>query len=145
MFLEKYVKKKFKNWYRILSKIGIYHLGGDFWSHLLYTIPKSPYSSIVVLDGDKREMLPEIIKNYSKIDKDRFRISKLRDIPKLTISCPIYCLIQNDIEDYLETEPETQPIIKEEGPTIAYRMENIPQEIEELFDAIFQMADIRNA
>jgi len=146
MFLEKYVKKKFKeDWYRILNKIGIFHLGGDFWSHLLYTIPKSPYISIVILDGDKRPIVRKVIENYSRIDKDRFRIMDLDDILNLKkmrpdIPCPIYCLKFPDIEDYLDPKPPA----KDKGPKVAFTMKYVHQEILDLFDAIFQLANIQN-
>jgi len=156
MFLDKYVKERFKeDWYRVLSKIGIYHLAGDFWSHLLYTIPKSPYTSIVVLDGDKRPVVKQVVENYSRIDKDRFRIvenpltidkdllriSSLADVlpdrVKLDNPCPVYCLKQSEIEDYLKPRPTS----KEEGPNVAYKMDHVPEEIEQLFDAIFQITN----
>lgn len=171
MFLDKYVKERFKdNWYRVLSKIGIFHLAGDFWSHLLYTIPKSPYTSIVILDGDKRSVVEQVVENYSRVDKDRFRIvnnpsafdkdlllpsdigDMFRNKMKPINPCPIYCLKKNRIEHYLEPEYpskheledylESKPLSKDEGPIIAYKMRRIPEEIEQLFDGIFVMAKI---
>ena len=154
MFLDKYVKERFKeNWYHILSKIGIFHLAGDFWRHLLYTIPKRPYTSIVVLDGDKKEIAKEVVDKYGTIEMDRFQMfdsldelkhEKRRRKPIIPMPCPIYCLKNSEIEDYLETRYETRPLFKEEGPSIAYEMQHVPPEIEQLFDAIFQMANIRN-
>jgi len=141
MFLDKYVKKKFKkDWYRILSKIGIFHLGGDYWSHLLYTVPKSPYSSIVILDGDKVNTLGAIIEKYPKIDEGRFKFCTLSDLPNLDMmkSCPIYMLTSPQIEDYLEPRPTS----KDEGPLVAQKMDYIPPEIEKVFDAVFEKADI---
>lgn len=125
-------------------------MAGDFWSHLLYTIPESPYASIVIFDGDKiatkekRNVLEEIIEKHSRIEKARFRMSDLQYIRKLkqveqNISCPIYCLKLPEIEDYLDHRPTS----KEQAPIVAYNMEHIPQEIEQLFDAVFQMADIK--
>jgi len=154
MFLDKYVKEKFKeNWYHILSKIGIFHLAGDFWRHLLYTIPKRPYTSIVVLDGDKKEIAKEVVDKYGVIEMDRFRIfdsldeiihEKRRRKPIIPMPCPVYCLKNPEIEDYLETRYEAKPLFKEDGPSVAYEMKHIPPEIEQLFDTIFQMANIRN-
>ena len=153
MFLDKYVKDKFKeDWYRILNKIGIYHLAGDFWKHLLYTIPKKPYASIVVLDDDKRETAKQVIDKYATIEEGRFHMfDSLDKINKLVVGttgnklaflhpCPVYCLKRPEIEDYLKPRPPS----KAEGPVIAYKMVNIPPEIEQLFNTIFQMADIRN-
>ena len=145
IFLDKYVKKRFRDWYRILNKIGIFHLGGDFWSHLLYTIPKSPYTSVIILDGHKRPPVRKVIKNYSRIDRDRFRLVDFAaDIPDLmktkpNIPCPIYCLKFPQIEDYLDPKPSS----KDEGPKVAFKMGYVHQEIVDLFDAIFQMAGIR--
>ena len=152
MFLDKYVKKRFKeDWHRILNKIGIFHLGGDFWSHLLYTIPKSPYSSIVILDGDKEEIAKQVVSKYATIEKDRFQVfdsldelknEKKQKKPIIPTPCPVYCLKRPKIEEYLETRLGTMPISKEEGPAIAYEMKDVPTEIEVLFDAIFQMAGV---
>ena len=145
IFLDKYVKKRFRDWYRILNKIGIFHLGGDFWSHLLHTIPKSPYTSVIILDGHKRPPVRKVIKNYSRIDRDRFKLVDFAaDIPDLmktkpNIPCPIYCLKFPQIEDYLDPKPSS----KDEGPKVAFKMGYVHQEIVDLFDAIFQMADIR--
>ena len=154
IFLDKYVKERFKeDWYRILNKIGIFHLGGDFWSHLLHTIPRKPYSSIVILDGDKKEIAEKVVSKYTTIEKDRFQIfdslDELRNEKRqkkliTPTPCPVYCLKRSKIEDYLETKLETRPLSKEKGPVIAYEMDYIPTEIEVLFDIIFQMADIQN-
>jgi len=141
MFLNRYVKEKFKeDWYRILNKIGIFHLGGDFWSHLLYTIPKSPYSSIVILDGDKMNTLRTVIEKYSKIDEGRFKLCTVSDLPNLDKMkpCPIYLLTSPQIEDCLEPRPTS----KDEGPVIAYKMDYVPPEIEKLFDAVFRKANL---
>lgn len=150
IFLDKYAKRKFEeNWIRILNKIGIFHLGGDFWSHLLYTIPREPYISTVVLDGDKKEMVGEVILKYSTVEEERFKffasLDKLSDMyetlrqvhPSL---CPVYCLKSPEMEDYLKPRPSS----KKEGPLVAYQMKHIPKEIELLFDTLFKMAEIRN-
>lgn len=143
-FLNKYVRKRFKeDWYRILSRIGIFHLGGDFWSHLLYTVPKPPYTSMVILDGDKRKTISTVIQNYSKVEKDRFRLYDSDDIQELRrmrngIPCPIYCLGQENIELYLETEYETLPLFKEHGPRIADEMKSVPPENREIVRCYIQ-------
>ena len=146
MFLLKYLKERFpENWYYILNKIGIFHLGGDFWSHLLYTIPKSPHISIVILDGDKKEILPRVVENYARIDKNRFAISDLSDISndrKIRLdTCPIYCLKLSEIEDYLKPRPSS----KDKGPIIASEMDYAPSEIEDLFENIFLMANAKSS
>jgi predicted ATP-dependent endonuclease of OLD family len=153
IFLDKYVKKNFKeDWYRILNKIGIYHLAGDFWSHLLYTIPRSPYSSIVILDGDKRQEAEKLVVKYGAVEADRFYIfhspESLSDYAKenreqMITLCPVYCLKHSRIEDYLETQHGTEPLPFGNEPVVAYEMKHVPQEIEQLFDVIFQMANIK--
>jgi len=146
MFLDKYLKKRFKeDWYSILNKIGIFHLGGDFWSHLLYTIPERPYISIVILDGDKKEIAKQVIDNYATIEKDRFVITDSTALIVSTFpfrkfkSCLVCCLERSRIEDYLEPRPSS----KEEGPLIADKMGTIPKEIEKIFDVTLELAGIR--
>jgi hypothetical protein len=119
-FLEKWVKANYHNWYEVINRIGIYHLAGDFWSHLLYTIPEYPYFSIVVLDGDKREFASSIPKKYDSIQKNRFRFFN-------SVS---------EIEDYLEPKP----VPKERGPLAAEQMKNVPEEIAQIFLATFRLA-----
>lgn len=145
-FLNKYLRGKFRYWYRYLNEIGIFHLAGDFWSHLLYTIPKRPYASIVILDGDKKKDAEQIVSKYSTIEKDRFQIfNSLKEIqnmrrrkPVSSRPCPVYCLQRSKIEDYLEPRPSS----KESGPLIADKMSEVPKEIEWIFDLTLQLADI---
>jgi AAA15 family ATPase/GTPase len=149
IFLEKYVKEKFENWYEIINRIGIYHLAGDFWSHLLYTIPKKPYFSIVILDGDKKQLASDVVRKYDAIEKNRFRffssiyeIKKLRDRQKMLeedIPFPVVCLQRLEIEDYLDPKPA----VKELGPSVAQQMKYVPEEIAQIFSVTFRFADIR--
>ncbi|MCW3985314.1 MAG: ATP-binding protein [Candidatus Bathyarchaeota archaeon] len=142
IFLSRYLKR-FRNWYQLINKIGIFHLAGDFWSHLLYTIPKGPYISIVILDGDKTNIATKIVKEYSQIEKNRFQLfGTLEKLSKLkrprhsnaSSPCPIYCLQRSEIEDYLKPRPS-----KKSGcPTVTYQMEGIPKEIVWLFDIILR-------
>lgn len=143
IFLQKFLKRVSKEqyeiikkeWYEILNKIGIYHLGGDFWSHLLYTIPKIPYKTIVILDGDKKSEAEKIIKRYDE--------SRLENLPTFVFctslldlvrvlkegNCPVYCLTKDNIEKYLDPKPSN----KDEGPKVADKMENVPEEITNIF------------
>jgi len=146
IFLEKYAKEKFHKWYQIVNKVGIYHLAGDFWSHLLYTIPKKPYSAIVILDGDKIQLADEALRKYNAIEKDRFRMFdsplEIKNIPKVNDRseyCPVYCLRKPDIEDYLDPKPTS----KAEGPIIAQKMSDVPKEIKNIFEATFRFANIK--
>jgi len=148
IFLNKYIKERFDNWYQIINKVGIYHLGGDFWSHLLYTIPKRPYASIVILDYDKKEQAKRVIEAYGTLEEGRFRMfnstddlhnfSHRKKNKKTLPVCPVYCLRNGELEDYLNPTP--QP--KEKGPLIASEMDLVPTEIEIIFDAILQFAGI---
>ena len=142
IFLRKYVKK-FSRWYRILNKIGVFHLAGDFWSHLLYTIPKAPYISIVVLDGDKIDTARKVVEEYSQIERNRFqlfetleKLSKMKRSkdPDTPTPCPIYCLQGSKIENYLKPKPSS----KSRCPAVAYQMKGVPKEMEWLFDIILR-------
>jgi predicted ATP-dependent endonuclease of OLD family len=146
IFLQKYAKENFDNWFEIINRIGIYHLAGDFWSHLLYTIPEKPYFSIVVLDGDKRELASDVIKKYDAIKKNRFMFfGSVSEMKKLSrrdktlendISSPVVCLERPEIEDYLEPKLAA----KEYGPLVAKQMKRVPEEIEEIFSIVFRLA-----
>jgi AAA15 family ATPase/GTPase len=147
IFLNKYLRSRFRYWYRYLNEIGIFHLAGDFWSHLLYTIPKRPYASIVVLDGDKRPIAEQIVSKYSTIERDRFQtFDTLEELSKVSSMktrfsgpCPVYCLQRSKIEDYLEPKPSS----KEAGPLVADKMSKVPKEIEWIFDLTLQLAGIK--
>jgi hypothetical protein len=148
IFLEKYAKEVFPKWYEITNMVGIYHLAGDFWSHLLYTIPEEPYFSIVVLDGDKKDTVNSILKKYDALRKNRFRfftsVSEMerllhgRKEPENDIPFPVVCLQRPEIEDYLDPKP----IPKERGPIVAQQMEFVPEEIAQIFSAMFRLAGI---
>ena len=148
IFLEKYVKEAFQNWYEITNMVGIYHLAGDFWSHLLYTIPEYPYFSIVVLDGDKKVLASSIPKKYDAIKKNRFRFfSSITEVERLLhgrkependIPFPVVCLQRSEIEDYLEPKPA----LKEHGPLVAQEMKIVPEEIAQIFSTMFRLAGI---
>ena len=147
VFLNAYLKR-FRKRYKIQNKIGLFHLAGSFWSHLLHTIPKSPFISLIVLDGDKCEEAKRIIKKYSEVEENRFQFFEtLEDLGKLTRKkrsnkespCPVYCLQRSKLEDYLK--PHTKS--KEKCPAVAYNMKSIPKEIEWLFDIIFGWTGMR--
>jgi energy-coupling factor transporter ATP-binding protein EcfA2 len=48
------------------NKISIFHLGGDFWCHIMYTVLKEPYISIVILDKDKSKLARTVCEDYQK-------------------------------------------------------------------------------
>ena len=113
IWLEKYLKKKYKrNWLEIFNEIGIYHLAGDNWVHLLYTLPMEPYKCIVIFDGDKarkardKPTLVDICKKYNEVKKFE-NVSKFKlynDVGKINFNSdhPIYCLKRKEIEYYYD-------------------------------------------
>lgn len=145
IFLLKYLKK-YENWIEKWNKIGIYHLAGDFWVHLLYTVPNHPYRCLVILDGDKKQRAEEICEKLEKIDlhipKFKFceTIKETKNIIKSDMH-PIYCLQKKCIEDYLEPKPNYKDPIydkKRDGPKIAEKMKIVPKEISEIFNIILK-------
>lgn len=139
-FLRRYLENRFEDWFKIINRIGVYHLGGSFWKHLLYTIPKTPYKSIIVLDGDKREEGRKVVEEYNK--------NRLENLPLLTFcespekiekavtrdTISVYFLKKERIEKYLEPEPKK----KTEGPKTAEKMEEVPKEIEKIFNILIK-------
>uniref|UniRef100_A0A7V3KPS3 ATPase AAA-type core domain-containing protein n=1 Tax=candidate division WOR-3 bacterium TaxID=2052148 RepID=A0A7V3KPS3_UNCW3 len=147
VLLEKYLKQTCENWFEILNKVGVYHLCGDFWSHLLYTIPSPPYKCIIILDGDKKERAKEVCEKYkmataltSKFDF----CEKIEDIG-LRLSegvHPIYCLQENCIEKYIIPDfdcnnPPQNYNKRVDGPKKAEELTEIPGEIRQMFERIF--------
>lgn len=144
VFLRKFLKKKDEEWTKSLNRVGIFHLGGDFWTHLLHTIPKSPYKSIVILDGDKKDEARKVCEKYNGIKENipRFEFGATLDRVKSIMEkegVPIYCLELACIEEYLKPKPEykKEGYLKAiDGPTRAENMDEVPKEIEKIFDVI---------
>jgi hypothetical protein len=44
-------------WRQVEDRTEVFHLGGEFWQHLLATVPSAPYRRLIVLDGDKQRVL----------------------------------------------------------------------------------------
>lgn len=147
IFLRRFLKSEHPDdWFIKLNNVGIFHLAGDCWSHLLYTIPQTPYHSVVVLDGDKRadaQKAVEKVNESTKLPKqpDRFRfctkITQLqhRGRPKAgveTLPVLVYCLQKQEIEEYLDPKPKD----KKEGPKRAEQMSLVPEEIEDIFRSL---------
>ena len=114
---------------------------------MLSTIPKYPYKSVILLDGDKKKQVQEINKINSEhqnlkfcesLDILQLAFKKINDGDK---NHPLYCLKNKNIESYLD------PVLKSKipnynkkihGPKIAEEMENIPTEISDIFDILFE-------
>jgi len=144
ILLRKFLKKHYpNNWFEIENKIGIFHLCGDFWKHLLYTIPKKPYHCVVILDGDKRELAKKIISKHNKsiVNTAKFKIAEEpADIGKILNA--VYCLQRDKIEDYLfPSEPPPNYNKRYDAPKAAERLEEVPKEIEEVFKALLGIGE----
>lgn len=150
IFLQRYLKEKYKNnnhksWIEIFNKIGIYHLCGGFWEHLLYTLPDKPYKCVVILDGDKKNNIQEIIKkhNDAMVNKSNLVFCKtIRSLQKKFKegnAHTVICLVRKNIERYLDLKTKNLPSSykkRVDGPKIAEKIENIPDEIKNIFDII---------
>jgi predicted ATP-dependent endonuclease of OLD family len=153
ILLRKYLQEmeisKGENKYEFFNKIGIYHLGGDYWEHLLYTIPRPPYKCVVILDGDKKAKVKEVIEKYNNasINTAKFQFCQNVDEVGLALSenmHPVYCLKEECIEKYIfsdfECKNPPQGYVKSlNGPEKAEKMnlKEIPDEIRQLFETIF--------
>jgi hypothetical protein len=131
--------------FEIQNKIAVFHLCGNFWSHLLYTIPKNPYRCVVILDGNKKGEVPVVLKkhNASETNTSKFElvdsVQELANAIKVGLRHPIYCLKKNNIEDYLfPGERPTQYNKRVDGPRAAERLERLPEEAFDLFLAILK-------
>jgi energy-coupling factor transporter ATP-binding protein EcfA2 len=147
VFLRKYCTQKYENWSEMLNKVGTFHLGGDFWCHLLHSVPKPPYRCVIILDGDKKQNAKEVCQKYDEAVENvpRFELAEnIEDLGKIMAKHdrhPIYCLKRNCIEEYLEPKPsydkpDYHKVI--EGPGIAENMEQVPDEIRGLFEAVLK-------
>jgi hypothetical protein len=146
--LEKYLKENFaENWLEVLNKVGIYHLCGDFWSHLLYTIPEHPYKCVIILDGNQREIMKKICEKHNKSSVIASRFSFCKNIDDIGSALsrkvhPVYCLKENCIEKYIIpnfdcAHPPQGYNKRVDGPKKAEELIKIPDEIRQLFEIIF--------
>lgn len=149
ILLEKHLKEKWhENWFEIMNKVGIYHLNGDNWKHLLYTIPKTPYRCAVILDGDKRKTAEKVCGEYNTltINASKFKFcEKIEDV-KNTFgkkSHPVYCLEKDCIEKYFipdfgcANSPRDYKK-KRDGPKKAEELKELPVEIKGIFEVILE-------
>lgn len=150
IFLRSFLKDEYPDdWFARANQIGVFHLAGDCWRHLISTIPQTPYHSVVVLDGDKRAAAMEVVQIANKAittrQTNRFKfcsqISQLKHPGPPTTKSKIwpifvYCLQKEELEDYLVPRPKEKSL----GPHIAEEMmENkvpIPDEIVGIFRSL---------
>ena len=153
IWLEKFLKYKFKNrWWIYQNRIGIYHMSGSFYVHLLYTIPKHPYKCLLILDGDKKWETENICKKYNEsfANVAKFKFCKtLNDVEPFfknidyinrELYQPVYCLKKRCIEKYLFPRfnckhPPKRFYKKIDGPKNAEE-NRVPDEIWQLFNII---------
>ncbi len=110
IWLEKYLKEKMhENWLKKFNEIGIYHLAGDNWMHLLYTIPRGPYKCMVILDGDTAKAkvnAKEVCERYNKAKFENIsRFKFCQDVGEISFDSdlhPVYCLERKEIECYFD-------------------------------------------
>jgi len=139
VFFRKYVKKARKNWGEILSRTGIFHLGGDFWPHILGTIPENPpYTCLAILDGDKRDQVKRMFSEKSQALEGFVFCDETQQVERSIGSKKvIYCWTEADIEDYLDGTKIRSPYNKKiDGPRIADGMKQVPTEMQKLFNVI---------
>jgi hypothetical protein len=113
-------------------------------------VPKRPYRCVVVLDGNKRQEVPDIVKkhNESSANTSKFRFAaSLDDVASAMEKGnyhPIYCLGKDTIEEYLGVSPiPSQYDKKIDGPRAAENLEALPEEITKLFLSLFQPGNVR--
>jgi len=102
--LEHLQKSGSDEWLKLFNNIGIHHLAGNFWKHLLYTILKPPYKCIVILDKDKLSEAREVCDAYTsvRVNAPSFMFCEtVKNIQKALKEkkCPIYCLNNGCLED----------------------------------------------
>lgn len=130
------------------NRTGVFHLCGDFWPHLLYTVPKKPYTCIVVLDGNKRDQVPKIVEKHNQFAANtcKFRFAtSIKDVASAIRDAeyhPIYCLQEDNIEDYLGlTSLPSGYAKKSDGPRAAESQEALPEEISKLLFSVFSVIE----
>jgi len=145
-FLLTYLKKK-KMSMIDFNRVAIFHLGGDNYSHFLYTVPKIP-KSLIILDGNKKDdnKLKKVINKLNNIYDSP---EDLATFPKFALcteisqvekelengKCPIYFLKKNDIHEYFE-EFSKKPNALEFAKKVL-TVDDLPDEFKEIFDIIF--------
>lgn len=89
--------KSGKSWLKLLNQISIHHMGGENWQHLLYTVLRLPYKTIILLDNDKLEKAKKICSAYSSISINSVKpifCETIEEIRSALVKevCPVYCL-----------------------------------------------------
>ena len=146
-YLRKFLINTSMDWAERWNNIGIYHLNGDYWQHLLYTIPKSPYKCAVILDGDKEKLAKKVCEQYTRLKDHKdfeFCMKGLTDFKRLFSnsgsenSFPVYCLEKKTIEDYFSECIENHETYdkRRDGHRIVRELKNIPEEFMNIFEIV---------
>ena len=152
-FLSKHLWER-KRWEDLEDRIGVYHCGGDYWPHLLGTLPVAPYKRLLILDGDKRAKLAKLTGDPARSECERIQESYADEIEfweekqlrehhadlvatmRNGLRTPVYILARDCIEKYLKSEPEC----KGHDPRVAHAMthQEIPEELKLLLDCVIE-------
>lgn len=136
------LRSKNLSFYTIWNRVGIYHLAGRFWRHLLHTVPKKPYRALLLFDGDVKGEIQLVIKKFKENRLENLpdfiftdKISSISSVD--TNAIPAYCLSKDKIEDYLKPKPQS----KSQGPEIAMQMKakEIPAEFDQIYNEILRV------
>ena len=143
--LFKYLKDKLKaqEWYKIFNRIGFYHLRGDMWSHLLYTIPTNPKSVVILdkpTDENKKKEIEEKIEKLNNYGAGKIfpnfefceDLNDLKDSFQKEGVCPVYCLTESDVKEYLGVKEKKVKIIA----NAAWSLREIPNEFCKIFEIV---------
>ena len=127
-----------------MNKVGIYHLGGSFWPHLLSTIPDLPYKCMVILDGEHRPEVKEVCEKYNAfvpeieeyITMPKFELCE--EIPRIILlimrdAHPIYCLEKRCIEKYFYDNTLPSNYDKKQNLPEKVEKSDVPEEIKKIF------------
>jgi ABC-type phosphate transport system ATPase subunit len=139
-------RERQEDWFEIFNKVGIYHLGGDNFKHLLYTIPLTP-KSVVILDGNKRGMIKKVIEKLNDYGAGKVfpefvlcdSVDRLGELFGQYGKCPVYCLEKDDVKDYFGLKTKKPKEIAKH----AWSADDVPDEFCKIFEAtIIQKVEI---
>jgi len=98
-----------------LSRVEIFSLGGSCWEDYLYTIPKPPYKSVVILDGDKFDSVKQACRKYKKLKLNTAEFEFYGDIYSLIAQSPNS---QNLLLDLVENSTEGRDLEEDDSDVI---------------------------
>ena len=137
------------DWFKIVNKIGIFHLGGSNWKHLIYTVPIAR-KSVIILDGNVRNEIGKVLERLREKGYKQFKLCE--DINCIIESlrggrCPVYCLHKDDILNYFkrrDLDRIIEGILNREGRFI-FTAERTEQELLDIACAILSDYILRDS